>query len=158
MRKIKKILTIIFIIVIAVIVLIMLYPIFEPKLLFLHPRKDIVLEPTIINDLQECSNKYYDAIFYNKKYVLNDMTTIFNRKNQKKIDKIHEKYKMDSYYLIVKKAYSLYNNTYICDIEIIPKLINNKYDWNNLKKAEFTIRLNKEKGTFKVYDDKFNLD
>lgn len=157
--NISKVLNIILILILIVIVLSMIYSFFEPKFVLMYNKHGVVSDIKIIDNLEECANKYYDALIYEKVYVANEMQTVFNKKSRDEIKKIKEKYGDNlSYDLIVKQAYKLRDSVYLCNIQIIPKIGEDKYDWNNVKTAEIIIKLNRNNYTFKIYHDEFKLN
>lgn len=157
--NISRVLNIILIFILFVIVVTMIYSFFEPKFVLMYKKRDMVSDVKTIEDLNECANKYYDALIYEKTYVVQEMQTVFNKKNADEIKKIKDKYGDDlSYDLIVKQAYELRDSLYLCNLEIVPEIGENNYDWNNVKTAEVIIKLNRNNYTFKVYHDEFNLN
>jgi hypothetical protein len=86
------------------------------------------------------------------------MQTVFNKKSIDEIKKIKEKYGYNlTYDLIVKQAYKLRGNVYLCNIEITPEIGKDKFDWNNTKNVKVIIKLDRYNYTFKVLYDEFNL-
>lgn len=157
--NISKVLNMILIFILLIIVVTMVYSFFEPKFVLMYNKRDIVSDVKTIEDLNECANKYYDALIYEKTYVVQEMQTIFNKKSTDEIQKIKEKYGDNlSYNLIVKQAYKLRDGLYLCNLEIVPEIDEDIYDWDNMKTAEVIIKLNRNNYTFKIYHDKFNLN
>jgi len=147
------------ILLLIVIILTMLYSFFEPKFVLMYNKKEIVSNVRTIEELEECSSKYYNALIYEKVYLVNEMQTVFNKKSLEEIKKVKEKHGYNlSYDLVVKQAYRLSNNIYLCDIEIIPELDKDKYDWDNTKTVKVIIKLDKNNYTFKIFYDEFNLN
>ena len=154
-----EILDITLILVLTIIVISMVYSFFESQFVSMYNKQDIVSDVNTVNELEQCANKYFNALIYEKKYVVNEMLTNFNQKNLKEIQSIKEKYGSNlSYDLIVKQAYKLGNDVYQCNIEVTPIIEKDKYDWKNTKTAKITIKLNKNNNTFKIFNDEFNVD
>ncbi len=154
-----KILNIILFLILLTIIIAMTYSFFEPKFVLMYKKHEVISDTKIIDDLEECASKYYDALIYEKSYVVNEMQTYFNKKSPEEIKKISEKYADNmSYDLLVKQAYKLIGDVYLCDLEIIPEIDQNKYDWSNIKTAKVIIKLNRSNHTFQIYHDEFNLN
>ena len=167
MYKVKKkknidwfvILDITLILVLTIIVVSIVYLFFEPKFVQMYTKQDIVSDTSTVDELEQCADKYFNALIYEKVYIVNEMQTIFNEKSIDEIKKIKDVYGDNvSYDLIVKQAYKLGNNVFLCNIEIIPEIDKDKYDWNNIKTAKLTIKLNRNNNTFKIFHDEFNIN
>lgn len=152
-------LDIILILILIAIILSMIYSFFEPQFVSMNNKKHIVSDIKTIDELKQCADKYFDALIYEKVYIVNEMQTFFNQKSIDEIKKIKDTYGDSlSYDLIVKHAYKQGNNVYLCDIEVTPEIDKDKYDWQKTKTAKIIVKLNKNNNTFKIFDDEFNVN
>jgi hypothetical protein len=131
--------------------LFLIYSFFEPNIVLLSNKNNIVKDYEVVNKLEKSIAKYYNAVINEQIYIANEMESIFNKSNIDKIKNISMDFSNNSQYeLKVKNAYYTINDVYLCDVDILDKIGANKYNFNNSMSFKVTIKYSKDTGIFKI--------